>query len=240
MKLPNTAHTSRPWRIHELARDFRLEDVWALPTPGGPGDFPRLVRLIASGNASRDSKGPAHALWAIRLKLGELLRWDEGPDAAPRPGPAVAPRPAARRPARGPVRPAPPHVAVRPALPDRRRVGRGDHQPDRTRDPAPRLGPGHTRPLPWPARRLRQAERPPRQRLHDRHYALPPPDRLPRDDPPASPGLARPRPHRTPRPLGPPDIVGRYPCYDRDSDPRSRPAGPARGRTGPRGRFGAA
>ena len=85
MKLPNTAHTSRPWRIHELARDFRLEDVWALPTPGGPGDFPRLVRLIASGNASRDSKGPARALWAIRLKLGELLRWDEGPDAAPGP-----------------------------------------------------------------------------------------------------------------------------------------------------------
>jgi hypothetical protein len=85
MKLPNTAHTSRPWRIHDLARDFRLEDVWALPTPGGPGDFPRLVRLIASGNASRDSKGPAHALWAIRLKLGELLRWDEGPDAGPGP-----------------------------------------------------------------------------------------------------------------------------------------------------------
>ena len=44
MRLPNSAHTSRPWRIHELARDFRLEDVWALPTPGGPADFPRLVR----------------------------------------------------------------------------------------------------------------------------------------------------------------------------------------------------
>jgi hypothetical protein len=28
MRLPNTAHTSRPWRIHEIARDFRLEDVW--------------------------------------------------------------------------------------------------------------------------------------------------------------------------------------------------------------------
>jgi hypothetical protein len=27
MRLPNTAHTSRPWRIHELTRDFRLEDV---------------------------------------------------------------------------------------------------------------------------------------------------------------------------------------------------------------------
>jgi uncharacterized protein DUF2867 len=35
VRLPNSAHTSRPWRIHELTHDFRLEDVWALPTPGG-------------------------------------------------------------------------------------------------------------------------------------------------------------------------------------------------------------
>ena len=83
MRLPNTAHTSRPWRIHELTRDFRLEDVWALPTPGGPDDFPRLVRLIASGNASQGSKGAARALWVIRLKLGDLLGWDDGPDAEP-------------------------------------------------------------------------------------------------------------------------------------------------------------
>jgi len=81
MRLPDTAHTSRPWRIHELTRDFRLEDVWALPTPGGPGDFPRLVGLIASGNASRDSKGAAHALWVIRLKLGKILGWDD-PDSS--------------------------------------------------------------------------------------------------------------------------------------------------------------
>jgi hypothetical protein len=37
---PNAPHTFRPWRIHELARDLRLEDVWALPTPGGPDDVP--------------------------------------------------------------------------------------------------------------------------------------------------------------------------------------------------------
>lgn len=84
MRLPNTAHTARPWRIHELARDFRLEDVWALPTPGGPDDFPRLVRLIASGQAARNANGPARALWVIRRKLGELLGWD-GPDTGPGP-----------------------------------------------------------------------------------------------------------------------------------------------------------
>jgi hypothetical protein len=51
MRRPNTARTARPWRIHELTRDFRLEDVWALPTPGGPGAFPRLVEGIAGGES---------------------------------------------------------------------------------------------------------------------------------------------------------------------------------------------
>jgi Protein of unknown function (DUF2867) len=80
MTLPSTAHTSRPWRIHELTGDFRLEDVWALPTRGGPGDFPRLVQLMASSDPSRGSSRAVRTLWAIRWKLGGLLGWD-GPDA---------------------------------------------------------------------------------------------------------------------------------------------------------------
>jgi hypothetical protein len=80
MRLPNTAHTSRPWRIHELTRDFRLEDVWALPTPGGPDDFGQLVQLIASGDPSHGASRAARALWTIRWKAGELLGWD-GPGA---------------------------------------------------------------------------------------------------------------------------------------------------------------
>ncbi|WP_037081246.1 DUF2867 domain-containing protein [Pseudonocardia spinosispora] len=74
MKLPNTAHTSRPWRIHELTRDFRLEDVWELPTPGGPDDFPELVRQFSS---SSWSSGLSRLLFAARRVLGTLLRWDE-------------------------------------------------------------------------------------------------------------------------------------------------------------------
>ena len=80
MRLPNTAHTARPWRIHELTRDFRLEDVWALPTPGGPDDFPRLMQLMASGDPSQRPSGTVRTLLAIRWKLGKLLGWD-GPDS---------------------------------------------------------------------------------------------------------------------------------------------------------------
>jgi Protein of unknown function (DUF2867) len=95
MRLPNTAHTSRPWRIHELTGDFRLEDVWALPTPGGPDDLPRLVRQFASDDSHElDAQGrfvgwdgsreiisrASRTLFAIRWKLGDLLGWDD-PDS---------------------------------------------------------------------------------------------------------------------------------------------------------------
>ncbi|GHC60262.1 DUF2867 domain-containing protein [Streptomyces cinnamoneus] len=80
MRLPKTAHTSRPWRIHGIAGDFQVEDVWALPTPGGPDDFPRLVRQFTEGDATGDSSPVSRALFAIRWKLGALLGWDK-PDA---------------------------------------------------------------------------------------------------------------------------------------------------------------
>ena len=54
--------------------------MWALPTPGGPDDFPRLVRQTAAGDTSRNPSRVARALFAIRWKLGELLGWDD-PDS---------------------------------------------------------------------------------------------------------------------------------------------------------------
>ena len=77
-RLPASAHTSRPWRIHEVAPDFRLEDVWALPTPGGPEDFPRLVDLLASLDPKQSSSRVSRTLFALRWRLGELFGWDEG------------------------------------------------------------------------------------------------------------------------------------------------------------------
>ncbi len=85
MRLPESAHTSRPWRIHELTHDFELEDVWALPTPGGPDDFHWLVEGFAAGDPSQSASAPVRALFAIRWKVGELLGWDrEGEGAGSR------------------------------------------------------------------------------------------------------------------------------------------------------------
>jgi Protein of unknown function (DUF2867) len=80
-RLPNSAHTSRPWRIHEITKDFELEDVWELPTPGGPDDLARLVhRYISPDEDGREYPLVFRSLFALRWKLGELFGWDE-PDS---------------------------------------------------------------------------------------------------------------------------------------------------------------
>lgn len=76
MRLPSSAHTTHPWRIHEIAPDFRVEDVWALPTPGGPDDFPRLMELMRTSGERESSSQVVRALFALRWKLGALLGWD--------------------------------------------------------------------------------------------------------------------------------------------------------------------
>ncbi len=77
MRLPDSAHTSQPWRIHEIAPDFELEDVWALPTPGGKDDFPQLVELARSLNPEHGSSRIVRGLFALRWKLGALFGWDD-------------------------------------------------------------------------------------------------------------------------------------------------------------------
>ncbi|MGC0421216.1 DUF2867 domain-containing protein [Embleya sp. AB8] len=77
MRVPKTAHTSRDWRIHEIAPDFRVEDVWILPTPGGPDDLPLLVKWFATDDGPSAFSGAAGVLLAIRWRLGKLFGWDK-------------------------------------------------------------------------------------------------------------------------------------------------------------------
>ena len=80
MRLSTTAHTHRPWRIHDLAADFHVEDVWALRTPGKASDFAPFVALVRSLDPERDASAPARALFALRWKIGELFGWDGDDD----------------------------------------------------------------------------------------------------------------------------------------------------------------
>jgi hypothetical protein len=79
-RLPDSAHTSRPWRIHELTRDFRLEDVWQIQAPGRPDDRETAEEVLVSLDPARSSSLAVRTLFAMRWKIGELLGWDE-PDS---------------------------------------------------------------------------------------------------------------------------------------------------------------
>jgi hypothetical protein len=77
MRLPNSAHTERPWRIHEVTNDFQLEDVWALPTPGAKDDFQRLIEEATAIDFEKDANTVVRLLFALRWKIGGLLGWDD-------------------------------------------------------------------------------------------------------------------------------------------------------------------
>jgi Protein of unknown function (DUF2867) len=79
VRLPNAAHESRPWRIHEVAPDFRLEDVWALPAQGGAEDFATLLEVMASLDPADGNSRATRALFDIRWRVGGWFGWDDAP-----------------------------------------------------------------------------------------------------------------------------------------------------------------
>src|SRR6185503_6074291 len=72
MRIPNAVHEAHPWRIHEIAPDFTVEDVWALPAHGDAGDFQTLLEVILSLDFPSSTSLPTRVLWSTRDRLG---RW---------------------------------------------------------------------------------------------------------------------------------------------------------------------
>jgi hypothetical protein len=70
MRIPNSAHEAHDWRIREIAPDFTVEDVWALPVHGEREDFQRLLEGMASLDPAKSESLPTRLLWTIRDRLG--------------------------------------------------------------------------------------------------------------------------------------------------------------------------
>jgi Protein of unknown function (DUF2867) len=81
LRLPNSEHESRAWRIGEVAPDFRLEDVWALPAQGGLEDFATLLEVMASLDPAKSRSRTTRTLFSIRYRVGDWLGWDDTPQA---------------------------------------------------------------------------------------------------------------------------------------------------------------
>jgi hypothetical protein len=79
MRLPNSEHESHAWRIGEIAPDFRLEDVWALPAQGGADDFATLLAVMASLDPANGGSFATRALFSIRYRVGGWFGWDDAP-----------------------------------------------------------------------------------------------------------------------------------------------------------------
>jgi hypothetical protein len=86
MRVSNASHESIAWRIGEIAPDFTLEDVWALPVYGRAEDFEALLETVASFDPASASSLPVRALFQFRWQLGRWFGWDGAEDAQPIPG----------------------------------------------------------------------------------------------------------------------------------------------------------
>jgi hypothetical protein len=86
MRISDEEHEARPWRIREIARDFTLEDAWALPAYGRAEDFDALLELMASGDPEQGPSLATRLLWQLRWLLGRVFGLDEPAEALPIPG----------------------------------------------------------------------------------------------------------------------------------------------------------
>jgi Protein of unknown function (DUF2867) len=77
MRLPNSAHEAHPWRIFDIAPEFRLEDVWALPARGGVDDFEALLEVMSGLDPAKQGSVATRALFSLRYRIGGWFGWDD-------------------------------------------------------------------------------------------------------------------------------------------------------------------
>jgi hypothetical protein len=77
VKLPNSAHESKPWVIGKIASDFRLLDVWELPAEGARDDLLRFLEVMAALDPAGGDSVISRVLFWVRFRLGELFGWDK-------------------------------------------------------------------------------------------------------------------------------------------------------------------
>jgi hypothetical protein len=75
MRLEPELHAKQPWRVHELAHDFVLIDLWEIPIGAEPARFAELQRLIAATRP--DGNRAATFLFRLREQLGHWFKWDD-------------------------------------------------------------------------------------------------------------------------------------------------------------------
>ncbi|NYJ03513.1 hypothetical protein HNR19_004211 [Nocardioides thalensis] len=74
MRIPNERHLAVDLRVHDLLRDFRLEDVWQLPeVTGSRDDFELVIERIRSGSPMSSGNLASRFVWGVRQLLGKVF-----------------------------------------------------------------------------------------------------------------------------------------------------------------------
>jgi hypothetical protein len=87
VSLPHGSLQAKPWLIDEIAPDFRLLDVWALPVEGGRDDFAAFIDVVATLHLI-DVSALSRALFWVRFRMGAWFGWDDPNKKRPIPGSA--------------------------------------------------------------------------------------------------------------------------------------------------------
>ncbi len=83
MKTNRAAHFAHPWRVHTLAADFELLDVWRFEVrPGGPRGFDAFLDTYWEAIHAMERS----VLSRVRVVVGRVMGWDDHPNSRPIPG----------------------------------------------------------------------------------------------------------------------------------------------------------
>lgn len=83
MKAIAKAHRARPWRVHGVAHDFLLEDLWTFDLGQRKSEDVREFLACFWGAFGRLAES---RLAKARLRIGRVLRWDDHDLTLPIPG----------------------------------------------------------------------------------------------------------------------------------------------------------
>jgi hypothetical protein len=72
--------------IAQIAPDFKLLDVWALPVQGSRNEFDSFLQSMTSFDPTKSASAVSRGLFWVRLRLGALFGWDEVTKERPIPG----------------------------------------------------------------------------------------------------------------------------------------------------------
>ena len=83
MRSTGSAHRAHPWRVHTLAPDFELVDVWRFDVQLDSGrGFDAFLDVFWEVMSALER----HPLSRLRIAIGRLLGWDEKPNTRSIPG----------------------------------------------------------------------------------------------------------------------------------------------------------